>query len=926
MRTPLVKGEDGKSYIELTNQEDEIERRLNPDTGTETENFWPDAPPQVPPPPLLDLQLVWSNISEGVLISTPDQSDDVADEDIHARNAAILVRELKYYLLASGPRPPAANNSAPKADDNQNDGSNNKKGQKDNNTDGDKDLKETEKQSKESEDSKGEKDSKEDQLLKSVYGASILLKLQFEDREVQKIVPAQDYAQLGQFIADVTQNVETLLSKDPTAAQVVIDGIAFELTPILLARMLDGLETEVDVLQTACFDLLKLCSKYASPKEMHMALVGLMRRVDKTYMQATCYLLYHPLTLLWTETLLRFPKKRHAFLLDFVKWFDKAASAAEGFESIGVNYDGGRGAEQPHLCDGVNDIAINFYSKLAKVQANHCMSDSSLGECVDSLSYALSTFSMSKQKSGAKKVDSGLVTGNKSADGEAVNGTKIASEPALKLEGSEKDKGVSREESKGSEATRESSKCSDADHNSYLAEAKDLVNERTVTLAQGLKLQSAVWNDLATPKGEEDNVPKRFRKGKRASEEVTKKEEDAEFKLYTLLRMMHELGWTNPAMVCQIACRGLLLDLMTEGEHLIRDHIGDDIRKKKEVNHSLYSSGGIGLFVCGWLRCASRLHSEGSVDEGVGYDIDLSGSGFDLLEPEYAFDLALPYLETVIGQSVKASCLAGIITVRALLKRMQGTGFTTMEEVIRVRCGTRAIGREVSILGLAMHMGKALSLMDDPKHRTFVYETLQMVIEMCKHPLARYCVVECLLHESMVTVSAQFVTELKDAIRYSDSIAWDAKEDSNPVSVSWSKLDAVELKSRLIQLVSGLYLTPCRKMLGKVQGIAATVGTYVYVAGSDTRHLKMCEESDTDDVKKEIEKRRKMMRAYLKLGREIVRALAAVAEHDQKNLPGSQMAKESIKEAKTVFRASVQTLNSCVATLSMMESAADKLG
>lgn len=921
MRTPLVKGEDGKSYIELTNQEDELERRLNPATGTEADNFWSDAQPQVPPPPLLDLDVVWSNIGDGTPISAPNESEDVAVEDVHAQNAAILVKELKYYLLASGPRPPVVDKSPTQVDDKQNGNVDHENSQSDGNLDAAKNS--------QVEMEKGSSQSKEkpepEAALQSVYGACILVKLQFEDREVQKQVPDQDYVQLGEFIANVTLNVETLLSKDPVAAQAVIDGIAFELTPVLMSRMLDGLETEVDVLQNACFDLLKLCSKYASPKEMHMALLGFMQKIDKTYMQATCYLVYRPLTILWTETLLRFPKKRHVFLLDFVKWFDKAAFESEGYESIGVS-DDGRGAEQSGLCDGVNDIAINFYASLAKVQANHCMSDSSLGECVDALSAALSTFSMSKQKSNTKdveKANSGSRKENEPVGDKPTTETKTGPAAAPQLGGDAKDKEVSREMSKGSEATRESSKCSDDNQDPHLVEAKDLVNERAVTLAQALKLQSVVWGDMATPKGEEDKIPKWLLKEKR---EKCKKEEEAEYKLYTLLRTMHGLGWTNPAMVCQIACRGLHLDLMKEGEHLIRDHLGDDVRTKKEIKHSLYSTSGIGLFVCGWLRCLSRLSEEESVDKGVGYEINLSGSGFDLLEPEYAFDLALPYLETVVGQSTISTCLAGIITIRALLARLQDVGFATMEQVLRVRCGTRAIGREVSVLGLVLHMGRALSLMDDPKHRTFVYETLQMVIEMCKHPMARYCVVECLLHESIdVPVTAQFVTELKDAVRYSDSIAWNSKEDSH-TGLSWSRLEAAELKSRFIQLVSGLYLTPCQKMLGKMQGIAATIGSYVYVAGSDARHLEMCAKSDTDEVRREIEKRRELMRAYIKLGREIVRALASVAEHDQKKLPGSQMAKEAVKEAKTVFRASVQTLNSCVATLGMIESAAEKLG
>lgn len=931
MRTPIIKGEDGKSYIELTNPEDEIQRRLNPTTGTEADNLWPDATPEVPPPPLLDLDVVWSNISDGTLIPTPHETWENAVEDVHVQNANILIRELKYYLLATAPKPPVANKPPSKADSEQSGESSAENKQAEENVD-DTGRNTQDKAEKTPPTTEGEPESVEP--LKSVYGACILLKLQFEDRVTQKNVPEQDYVQLGDFIANVTQNIEAVMSKNPVAAQAVTDAVALDLTQILLSRMLDGLETCVVSLQNACFELLLLCSKYANPKEMHMALLGFMRKIDKTYMQATCYLVFRPLVTFWTEVLVRIPKKRHAFLLDFVKWYDKASSESEGFESIGVVYDGGIGAEQPGLCDGISDIAIDFYARLAKVQANHSQSDMKLKECVDAHSAALSTFAMSKQKSLTSETKAVEKTSSEPNDekepvkGEKVDETKtnLQAPDASCVESDGKNNGENKDTANASEAKEKVSAAISEDEQDYEAEARDLVNERSVTLAQALKLQSDVWNHMAPPKGEEQKVPKQFRKGKVEKREKTKKEGEAEQKLLVLLRTMHNLGWTNPTMVCQVACRGLHLELMTEDDDMLRDHIGNDLRGKKEIRHSLYSTSGIGLFVCGWLRCAMRMSQGESNDEVDEYVVDLTGSGFDLLQAEYALDLVLPYLSSVVGLSTLPICLAGMVTIRAFLERLKDSGFATMEDVMRVRCGTRALGRDVSIYGLALHMGNAIGLIDDPKHRSFVYESLQMVINMCKHPMARYCVVESLVHESTrVAVTAQYVTELKDAIRHSDRVAWGDGEDSDK-GKKWTKLDAAELKTRFIELVSGIFLLPRKEMLGKMQGIAATVGAYVYVAGSDARHLEKCVKGEDDDVRGVIETRQKVMREYMKLGREMVRALAAVAEHDQKRLPGSQMARESGQETRAMFKASVQTLNSCVATLGMMDSVVDKLG
>ena len=45
---------------------------LNPSTGTETEQDWPGAEPQVPPPPRLDLEGMWQDVAQDVRIPTAE--------------------------------------------------------------------------------------------------------------------------------------------------------------------------------------------------------------------------------------------------------------------------------------------------------------------------------------------------------------------------------------------------------------------------------------------------------------------------------------------------------------------------------------------------------------------------------------------------------------------------------------------------------------------------------------------------------------------------------------------------------------------------------------------------------------------------------------------------------------------------------------
>lgn len=900
--------EEGPSpgMIELRDPADEIKRQLHPNTGTEEDQVWPCIPPEQTPAPLLDLNDAWDKLANALPI--PADGKEPPTDDLNLRNASILVTELKYHLLASTHREYASDSDDKNADSFQSTqeetpsdakhssavtsneqsaspGASAPSSEKDNTTTSDK-------HSVAAHDPAVASKPKR----KSVFGASMMLKFRWEDRKVQKRVPNRTYAQFAVFIADITTHLKKLSVENNTAFQAMIDAIALDLTPALLARLMDGIETITPELETACHALLFLCARQAAPKEMHVALLSFIRKIDSVYYEATSYLALDPLLRMWTEVILRIPRKRAAFLTDLIKVYDRMMMNGEAYQHVSIPLEDGVGSEQPGLLDNVHDILLNFFERLVVVQKEHRDSSADVREKVDVLGRALPSFSLAI---GMANPDDAKL------DQAAVNAQKGTVDPSKASHG------------KKEQDNDAAGDVTPAQEDKTTLEAVDWVKERAITLARLLKVFTVMWDRLPAPPGEErgSSSSKKERKQKvdASTQACHDKAEDA---LATCMRLFNDLGWSNPVLVCQVGFNGLNLDVVSHEDEVLREHIGSDVRNKKEKKNTLYSVLAVGQVMCAYVR-PQTLKRLGKLTGPVNpYRAVIDGSGFDLLSEEYAFYLALPYVTAMISQVSVLLRVTGLTTLRTLLERLPENCFEQFEDIVRLRCGTMTLGRETSILGASLHIARAVSALDDPVHRGEAYDTLQMLLKRCRDPGARFMMMESALIDSQrVAMAAQLVTELKDVLRYSDEIAW----GQGAVNGYWSRLQASELKTRFVRGVLPRYLGPRKEMLANINAMVAVSAACAYVAGSDARHLKV--ETEEGELRKSILWRQKYLRLHMKLGRECVRALAAVAEYDRKKMPESALAKESLSDAKALFTASGRTLNQCVAALTSLEMA-----
>lgn len=931
MSPPSAKEKEGQEqkYVQVSSNEEEKYRILNPDTGTEADHHWPDVEPEIPPPPLLHLPSVWKCVREGLAVPTPEDPQDNPDSDVFAQNAYILVRELKYHILASNSTKSsdqekesqkndhtASSKESPEATDVLKEAATNGEtpaSAKSEHQDKSAGSNEESSTSKEQEGQSGEDKNKEkaengevkhtdNKVCKSVYGASMILKLQWEDRSTQKLVPRRSYSELAAFIANVTMNLSNLLNENAAAANPIIDALALEHASLLFARLLDGVETGTPELETAAFNLLILCSNRANPKEMHVGIQNFVSKIDAVYLQAISYLVFDPFMRVWSNVIVRIPRKRHAFLLDFVKVFDKMNYNCEGYEHISVPIgEGGVGSEQAGRCDLIPDIAIDFFERLVKAQNEHRISSSALQKEVDVLGRALPAFAASKSMGkGEASTDSKPVGNEVEAEAKRYTSERQEAKESV-LESVDGKQGKNDDET---EKQKESGQEDKAKND----EAHDWVNERAVTLARTLQLMGPVWAQLVPPSGEGTESKPGLKK--RYAPTLTKKQDKAEDHLCSLINIIEELGWTNPVLVCQLATKGLYLDPMSWKDRILQSHIVDDVRSKKERKKTMYGVAGVAQFVCGCLRPRTRQRLAGEKGPVDDYNIELDGTGFDLLDGNYAFDLIAPYLMNMIGVSMVTMTQTGILVFRAFLGRIPESLFASAEQMLKVRCGTRSLGREISLFGFAQHLAKAVEVMDDPKHRCVAHETLQMVLKLCKHPMGRYSATENVFHEcNRITLLGQMVTEMKDAIRYSDEVVRQGTMEA------WTGLAASSLKTRFVQLVMPKYLTPRKDMLSNLNAIVPVGNAMVYIIGSDRRRLKEVEEGSEE--MESITSRRTFIQEYVKLGRECVRALAAVAEYDRKMLPNMKIKKEeaAIEQTRAIYTSAGQTLNQCMAAL-----------
>lgn len=859
----LKQRDDGSYYFEVSDQSDQYRRQVHPDTGTENDQMWPDVGPEDPLLPLLDFDQAWQSIRCGELIETNDPTlSHIDTSSIDERNAAIIAKELKYHILATTEKdePPPAS------------------------------------------------ESESESQLKSVYGASILLKLQYQDRGARKLVPHRQYEELGKFIKSITSELAILKQDNPTAAKLTFEAIALELTPTLFARLLDGRETCTKLLEDASEELLFNCAKEANPREMHLAVRNFTRKIDSVYMEATSYLALVTLIELWGIVLRRVPRKRHGLLLDFCSTIDRMQPCAESYELSFVP-DEGVGVEQSGRIDRIPDALLEFYQGLVTAQLQQYKENKTLNRHVTILGDV---------KEGMPELE---IVEEKGKDEEAV----------------------------------------DMDNKKKIAMVKDWVSERAVTRAQVLLLQTPLLRRLPAPPGEERNMPAERMKKKKTTKDAAKRKVNRKYEeaLACCLKLVQELGWTSLVQVCQSSAKQLHLDTCSRAEEALHAHLPTQKQSRKEKKFTLIGLNSIGQYVCCVLRPRTNhlLFNTSSVkfEDVNDYKVDLHGSGFELLTPEYAFDISLIYIMTIVAQPTVASCIAGITTTRAFLNNLPQDTWKTYDDVLRPRCGSRSQGFDASPLGLCHILMRAVGSLDDPLHRRVAYETLQLILSKMQNPAVRYSVVENLFMECKRTVLlAQLVTELKDAMLYSNKMALDVDCEY------WTEMNASMIRSRFVHVVLPHFCTPRKEMLQHISGIVSTANAALLVVMIDKREMESLEKmkSIVDDGESTIEmkkdndnvahdnvtkkgevilskdncdenraniilqrqQRLKFIEAYIRTGLDCTRALGAVAHHDRNTMPNSSLAKHSVEEAKAVYSASGRTLNQCTMAICAFDS------
>eukprot|EP00178_Gracilaria_changii_P003764 TRINITY_DN156_c0_g1_i1.p2 TRINITY_DN156_c0_g1~~TRINITY_DN156_c0_g1_i1.p2 ORF type:complete len:897 (+),score=147.14 TRINITY_DN156_c0_g1_i1:3568-6258(+) len=892
---------------DLKQQEDgsyEMQRqdhRLHVGTGEEAEQEWPDIQQAEEVMPPLDLPEAWNQLIAGKEL----KSDMKKEEDVISCNAKIMVAELKYHILAST----KTTKPATEVDSAVIEGSTN--------------INEPEQPEEESKigdtrEAKSEvgKDKQHDQSQpaensghpKSVYGASIMLKLQWEDKKPQKKVPHRTYEELGQFIGDVLTELQVALRKNQPAAEAVLNEMAFDMTPLMLARYMDGVETCTDVLEENAFNLLTLFVEYGNSREMHLAIKVFLKKIDVVYLEASSYLLLKPLMNLWMKLVLSMTRMRHKFLRDLLKELDRMLPYAETYEASFVPDEGGVGMEKSGRINGINEITVQFLEDLTKLQMEQSKESETISLEVDELGRARKSMNTAPETRASHKKET-VEPGNGKVK-EQVAGTDNNDKKKSEAGGNDKGK-----ESEGDQS-------GDTSGDGIGTETTDWVNERAVTLARALQILGLLWADISPPPGEEQDRPRKKSSSKKSAAAQARKKSRKERKEQLLARcigLFQGLGWSNPVLVCQVASNGLNLQGCSVADDMFKEHLGEDIRSRSERKNTLYSVNGIAQYLCGMLRPKTRSVLNGTGDRDIDhYKYDLNDTGFELLDERYAFDLVLPYAMALISLSDTTMLMGGILLIRAFLCRLPGNAFDTYEEVLRLRFSVNILGREANILGLALHLVKAIAACDDPMHRQVAYNTLRDLLGKCCHPAVRYTLAECIFQESKrMAVTAQLITDMKDVIRYSDDVAMNGKIEG------WGMLQASSLRTRFVELCLPKYFMPQRSLLSLISPMVSTSNACLFLAASDTRLLRVHDKDEK--LCEDINVRRRFMKSYCKLGLECVRALACVAEHDQKNVPRSKLARENRDEAIAVFAASEQTLNQSIAAICALTGALECL-
>jgi hypothetical protein len=833
---------------------------------------WPAPTPQRPPAPLIDLPAAWAALTAA------------SGEEEATLRAEVIADELNWYMIAPREGGTMQKMSRDRYGDLRaefeqdvdalasDDGDENAKasGEQSNKEKSDDDLRVVENARV---------------MPPSVYGEPLTLALSCEDKSVKKVVPLMTHAAITALLAETAAYVQEL-SEDHTRFAVA-DAINMRLMSPLFCILIEASEICLAPLRNAARNVIAFAAENANPREFHIMLKAALSRISDSFFAEVSALVIDDLIAFWTASVPRITGKRALFLRDIAETLNRAC-----FENDG------RDAPHHQYLAATHDP---LFRETAICKFLEAMLDVQLIQKKHSAE--------SESDSRASNVlDRENVYHEVGANCEYAPGTKATTtETAEAANRSEIGHVRKSERELAKEVTAARKEADDRERDTH-----DFQTECGTSLSLLFKVTEAVIEQMSLP---DTRVELRCSRGNRSStRKSTRKGVPAEQqRLETFLASSRRLfglsGFDNPVDACQQASQLLSMGVVNV-DSVIAGIVASPKTLRKRKPETFFSLRAMSYY----LIISLNLSAVRDIPSSNRAKDALSRSAFALLDPMYALELVMPLLLTAVGDLSPAMSLPGIELTAAFVDAVPNGCVGTMSDSIDASHGSLFAQTDASWYGLATVLSMATGRMDNPEHRGFAYEALQAVLRKVASPHARFGIVTILLLQAeRAAMSAQLITELKDCVRAVDTAGDDAHL-------------AEDLRTRLVELCLPRYLLPRKEILAGLNPAVAASNAGLYVAMTDSnRALSLGVGWDNKEEHTGLCHRLVFTRKYVKLGREAMRAMASVAEHDVKSIPSSNLAKKRDKDARALFEAANRSLNDCVASIATMDLALDKI-
>ncbi len=694
------------------------------------------------------------------------------------------------------------------------------------------------------------------------FGEPYLFKLRCENKKPKKSVPEQTLEEQAHFLRDILSRLQDIQKDHPHLFPVVISAFGFEMTHFFYAKLLEALEiNNKDIIQT-CRSVLFLIGDHANAKEMHLIMKTTVAKIDTANYEGSAFYTMCDLMETWGRIVKRLEKNRAVCIHDLVAVQNKMLPCVEGFiSSLGIEEE----AEDPGgLKQRFPTIVIRNISGLLQAQEDQFDRDIHLQDAV---------------RRNGELVKSRIVSARRTADGVKY------------LEVTEKD--VEKKDS-NLQLSETASVRTPED-----GVIDDWILERRFLLVWALNISRFILRYLPCP--EIDKKKPVLRTPRETNCAFVKNMTE---RLDALANIFVRLGWTNPLRAAQLADLFLQLESVRRAPPALSgDGLGPKLQFCKNTKTTSYSISAFAAYLFLALRVKSSSGKTGL------FDMSLKGSGFDLVDPTYAFEVALPYIMNLVNNGSPPISLIGVRIAEMFIGRIDRSWNTA--DVLRLRCGTSSMGVDVSVYGFLGNLGKVLESLVDPGHVVLAYGTLKKCITKIECVTMRFSVMTMLLMAAGRTaIAAQYVTCLKDVLDYANK-KLSMAEDKEP----WLLLSD-QLRTRFVETVFPKYFSPRKDYLSLIDPVVATCSAAYFLAISDKLWAANGKE-DPKWITPGLARRRKFCMEYIEVGRECLRAIAAASEYDIKSIPTAKKTKNSTK--KKIFEAATVSLNHSVSSIQTLD-------